>query len=357
MNAAATPPLIAACRGEPVPRVPIWLMRQAGRYLPEYRELRSRYGMLDILGSAELAARVTLQPLRRFDLDGAIIFADILPPLTGIGLELSFGNGTSPRIHNPIRGPDDVTALRVSDPRRDLAATMDAMRMVRRELPPQVALLGFAGAPFTLATYAVEGTTSRQFTLTKRLMFEQPAAWRALMECLTRLVIDYLTTQVEAGAQALQIFDSWAGVLGRADYRDQVLPFVQQVCAGVAAAGVPLIYFSTGTAGLLDLLAELPCQVLSVDWRVDLAAARRVLAPAMALQGNLEPALLFAPAAVLEERVRAVLSAAADRPGYIFNLGHGVLPQTPPESVARLVEVVHGYAPAGAAGAAQDGVR
>ncbi len=336
-----------------MPRVPIWLMRQAGRYLPEYRELRSRYGMLDILGSAELAARVTLQPLRRFDFDGAIIFADILPPLVGIGLQLSFGNGTGPRIHNPIRGAHDIARLRVSDPRRDAAATMDALRLVRRELPPQVALLGFSGAPFTLATYAVEGGTSRQFTLTKRLMFEQPAAWRALMERLTRLVIDYLTAQVDAGAQALQIFDSWAGVLGRTDYRDQVLPFVQQVCAGVLATGVPLIYFSTGTGGLLDLLAELPCQVLSVDWRVDMAVARRVLPPAMALQGNLEPALLFAPAEVLEERARAVLSVMAGTPGFIFNLGHGILPQTPPGSVARLVDVVHRYAPA-AAGAAQD---
>ncbi|MDE0228050.1 MAG: uroporphyrinogen decarboxylase, partial [Spirochaetaceae bacterium] len=347
------PPLVAACRRQPVERVPIWLMRQAGRYLPEYRELRSRYGMLDILGSAELAARVTLQPLRRFDFDGAIIFADILPPLTGLGLDLSFGNGTSPRIHNPVRGADDVAALREADPRRDLAATMRAMRMVRAELPPEVALIGFSGAPFTLATYAIEGGTSRQFTLTKRMMFEQPAAWRALMERLTRLVIDYLAAQADAGAQVLQIFDSWAGVLSSADYRAHVLPFVRRVCADLQPAGVPLIYFSTGTGTLLDLLAELPCDVLSVDWRVDLAAVRRLLPARMALQGNLEPALLFAPEQVLEPRARAVLAAGASAPGYIFNLGHGILPQTPPEAVARLVDLVHGHT--AAAGSAPPG--
>ena len=329
-------------------------MRQAGRYLPEYRELRRRYGMLDILGSAELAARVTLQPLRRFAFDGAIIFADILPPLIGIGLDLSFGNGTSPRIHNPVRGARDVAALRDSDPRRDLAATMSAVRMVRAELPPPVALIGFSGAPFTLATYAIEGGTSRQFTLTKRMMFEQPAAWRALMERLTRLVIDYLTAQAEAGAQVLQVFDSWAGVLSAADYRAHVLPFLRRVCADLQPAGVPLIYFSTGTGTMLDLLAELPCDVLSVDWRVDLAAARRRLPARMALQGNLEPALLFAPEQVLERRARAVLAAGANSPGYIFNLGHGILPQTPPEAVARLVDLVHGH-PAAAAGDAPPG--
>ena len=346
---------MAACRRRPVERVPIWLMRQAGRYLPEYRELRSRYGMLDILGSAELAARVTLQPLRRFDFDGAIIFADILPPLIGIGLDLSFGNGTSPRIHNPVRGAHDVAALRAADPCRDLAATMSALRMVRAELPPPVALIGFSGAPFTLATYAIEGGTSRQFTLTKRMMFEQPAAWRALMEHLTRLVIDYLTAQAEAGAQVLQIFDSWAGVLSAADYRAHVLPFLRRVCADLQPAGVPLIYFSTGTGTMLDLLAELPCDVLSVDWRVDLAAARRRLPARMALQGNLEPALMFAPEQVLETRAQAVLAAGACAPGYIFNLGHGILPQTPPEAVARLVDLVHGHPAAAVAGSAAPG--
>ena len=353
MNAALVPTLVAACRRQPVERVPIWLMRQAGRYLPEYRELRSRYGMLDILGSAELAARVTLQPLRRFDFDGAIIFADILPPLIGIGLELSFGNGTSPRIHNPIRAAHEVAALRASDPRHDLAPTMDALRMVRAELPPRVALIGFSGAPFTLATYAIEGGTSRQFTLTKRMMFEQPAAWHALMERLTRLVTDYLIAQAEAGAQVLQVFDSWAGVLSTDDYRAHVLPFLRRVFVDLQPAGVPLIYFSTGTGTMLETLADLPCDVLSVDWRVDLAAARRLLPARMAIQGNLEPALLFAPAELLEARARAVLRAGAVEPGYLFNLGHGILPQTPPEAVARLVDLVHGYRPAAAGNAPQ----
>jgi uroporphyrinogen decarboxylase len=357
MNTAETPPLIAACRREPVERIPIWLMRQAGRYLPEYRELRTRYGMLDILGSAELAAQVTLQPLRRFDFDGAIIFADILPPLIGIGLDLSFGNGTSPRIHNPIRGADDVAALREADTRRDLSATMSALRMVRAELPPRVALIGFSGAPFTLATYAIEGSTSRQFTLTKRMMFEQPAAWHALMERLTSLVVDYLTAQAEAGAQVLQVFDSWAGVLSAADYRAHVLPFLQQAFDALKPAGVPLIYFSTGTGTMLDQLAGLPCDVLSVDWRVDLAAARRVLPAHMALQGNLEPALLFAPPDVLETRARAILTTAAANPGFIFNLGHGILPPTPTDAVARLVDLVHGYPVAAAANAAQVAAR
>ena len=336
-------PLLAACRRQAVARVPIWLMRQAGRYLPEYRALRARHGMLDIIGSPELAAAVTLQPLRRFDLDAAIIFADILPPLQGMGLELSFGSGSGPAIHNPIRAPADVAALRAPDPARYAAATLRALQMVRRELPPAVALIGFAGAPFTLATYAVEGGSSRQFTLTKRLMFEQPAAWHQLMNKLTRLVIDYLAAQAQAGAQALQLFDSWAGALSAADYREYVLPYVRRIGVELQAAGAPLIYFSTATGGLLELLAGLPYAVLSVDWRVDPAAVRRLLPDNMALQGNLEPALLFAPAALMERRARAILAAAAATPGFIFNLGHGVLPQTPPEAVARLVEIVHGF--------------
>ena len=342
VNAA---PLLAACRRQPVTRVPIWLMRQAGRYLPEYRALRARYGMLDIIGDAELAARITLQPLQRFDLDAAIIFADILPPLVGMGLDLSFGNGTSPAIHNPVRSPADVEALRVPEPRDHLGPTLRALELVRRELPPAVALIGFAGAPFTLATYAVEGGTSRQFTLTKRVMFEQPAVWRALMAKLTRLVTDYLIAQAESGAQVLQLFDSWVGTLAADDYRERVLPFVREVCIGVQRAGVPLIYFSTGTGGMLDLLGSLPCAVLSLDWRVDLAWARRALPDHLALQGNLEPALLFAPKEVLEQRARSILAGSAAEPGFIFNLGHGILPQTPPESVARLVEVVHGFRP------------
>ena len=336
-------PLLAACRRQAVARVPIWLMRQAGRYLPEYRALRARHGMLDIIGSPELAAAVTLQPLRRFDLDAAIIFADILPPLQGMGLELSFGSGSGPAIHNPIRAPADVAALRAPDPARYAAATLRALQMVRRELPPAVALIGFAGAPFTLATYAIEGGSSRQFTLTKRLMFEQPAAWHQLMNKLTRLVIDYLAAQAQAGAQALQLFDSWAGALSAADYREYVLPYVRRIGAELQAAGAPLIYFSTATGGLLELLAGLPYAVLSVDWRVDPAAVRRLLPDRMALQGNLEPALLFAPAALMEQRARAILAAAAATPGFIFNLGHGVLPHTPPEAVARLVEIVHGF--------------
>ena len=345
------PPLLAACRRQPATRVPIWLMRQAGRYLPEYRALRTRYGMLDIIGNPELAATVTLQPLRRFDLDAAIIFADILPPLTGMGLELSFGNGTSPRIHNPVRSPADVEALRVAEPRDHLAATLRALELVRSELSPAVVLIGFAGAPFTLATYAVEGSTSRQFTLTKRMMFEQPAAWRALMAKLARLVTDYLIAQAESGAQVLQIFDSWVGTLAADDYREHVLPYVREVCEGLQPTGVPLIYFSTGTGGMLDLLGSLPCAVLSLDWRVDLPRARRTLPDRLALQGNLEPALLFAPPEVLERRVRGILAGSAADPGFIFNLGHGILPQTPPESVARLVEVVHGYQPPVPAGA------
>ncbi len=340
MNAA---PLLAACRRQPATRVPIWLMRQAGRYLPEYRALRARHGMLDIIGDPELAATVTLQPLQRFDLDAAIIFADILPPLIGMGLDLSFGNGTSPAIHNPVRSAADVEALRNPEPRDHLRATLRALELVRRELPPTVALIGFAGAPFTLATYAVEGSTSRQFTLTKRMMFEQPAAWRALMAKLARLVTDYLIAQAEAGAQVLQIFDSWVGTLSAQDYKEHVLPHVREVCAGVQRTGVPLIYFSTGTGGMLDLLGSLPCAVLSLDWRVDLAWARRALPGHLALQGNLEPALLFARPEVLERRARAILAGAATDPGFIFNLGHGILPQTSPESVARLVEVVHGH--------------
>ena len=333
-------------------------MRQAGRYLPEYRaSCAAGHGMLDILGSAG-AGRPghPAAAAHGSTSTAAIIFADILPPLIGIGPGgLSFGNGTSPAIHNPIRTPGDIEALQMPDPHRNAAATLRALELVRAELPPTVALVGFSGAPFTLATYAIEGGTSRQFTLTKRLMFEQPAAWHLLMERLARMVSEYLAAQVAAGAQVLQLFDSWAGALAAADYREYVLPYVQQACDAVRSAGAPLIYFSTGTGGLLELLGGLRCEVLSVDWRVDLAAARRLLPEQMALQGNLEPALLFAPAAVLEQRARAVLAAAGNGTGYIFNLGHGILPQTPPDAVARLVEIVHRFpvpAAAGAGGAA-----
>lgn len=336
-------PFLRACRKEPVDRVPAWLMRQAGRYMPEYRALRKRYSILEICRTPELAAQVTLQPIRRFDLDAAIIFADILLPLEGLGVGFHFAPGEGPVIERPVGSPADVDSLRRFDPAADLGYVMDAIRLVRQELEGRVPLIGFAAAPFTLASYMIEGGSSRHFQAVKSFMYREPRAWDRLMGLVAEVTRDYLAGQIEAGAQAVQLFDSWVGALSPEDYRSFVLPHSARVIEGLSGYGVPRIHFGTGTATLLEDMKRAGGEVIGVDWRVPIDRARALLGPEFAVQGNLDPLLLMAPRELLVERVRGILERADPRTGYIFNLGHGVLPETPMESVDGVLETVHSY--------------
>jgi uroporphyrinogen decarboxylase len=350
---------LRACRREPVDRTPLWFMRQAGRYMPEYRALRARHGFLEMVKTPELAAEITLQPIHAFELDAAIIYADILPPLEGMGLQLTYEQGEGPVIHNPLRTHADVAALAEPDPRETVGYTLDAIRLVQRELGGRVPLIGFSGAPFTLASYAIEGGGSREYRRTKRMMYSEPATWHLLMQKLAQLVGDYALAQLAAGADAIQLFDSWAGALAPNDYAEYVLPYVQQVIATIksrtgvqlnappehqhdsAQHAAPVIYFGTDTAGLLGLLRQSGADVIGVDWRIALDDAWAQLGPGVAIQGNLDPHALFAPWPEIERRATDILNRAAGRPGHIFNLGHGILTETPVENVARLAEFVH----------------
>jgi uroporphyrinogen decarboxylase len=336
---------LRACRREPVDRTPVWFMRQAGRYMAEYRAVRAKHSLLEICAQPELAAEVTLQPVRALGVDAAILFADILLPLVPMGLHLEFAAGEGPVIHNPVRSPADVAALRPVEPRESLSPVLAAIRLIRRELGGQTPLIGFAGAPFTLASYLVEGGGSRHYVRTKQLMYGDPQTWHALMSKLARVVADYLTAQVEAGAQAVQLFDSWVGCLSPDDYRDYVLPHSQLILRTLSATGVPVIHFGTDTATLLPLLKEAGGDVIGLDWRTPLDWGWEILGGDVAVQGNLDPVALLveAPRPELERRVRAILQQAAGRPGHIFNLGHGILPDTPVENVRAVVKMVHEY--------------
>ncbi len=334
---------LRACRREPVDCTPIWIMRQAGRYLPEYRAVREKHSMLDTIRTPELAAEVTLQPLRRFAVDAAIIFADILPLLIGAGIDLEYAAGEGPVIENPLRSADDVAALRVPPPEEGVPFTLEAIRLVRRELEGKTPLIGFSGAPFTLAAYAVEGGGSRDYKRTKLLMYGQPAVWHELMTKLAQLAGEYLAAQVRAGAQAVQLFDSWAGALSPADYRTYVLPHTQQAIVIAAAAGAPVINFSTGTGGMVEVLRQAGGDVIGIDWRVDIDLAWQRAGHDVALQGNLDPIALLGPVQAMCERAGDVLQRAGGRPGHIFNLGHGILPETPLENVQELVDFVHDW--------------
>ncbi|MHB1004831.1 MAG: uroporphyrinogen decarboxylase [Chloroflexota bacterium] len=334
---------LRACRREPVDRTPIWIMRQAGRYLPEYRALRERHTMLEVVKTLELAVEITLQPIRRFALDAAIIFSDILPPLESMGIEVQFVKGDGPSITRPVRGPREVEALRVPEAEEIAPYTQAAIRLARAELAGKVPLIGFAGAPFTLASYLIEGGSSRDFARTKQLIYAEPTVWHALMDKIARMVGLYLRAQVRAGAQAVQVFDSWVGALGPADYREFVLPYARRVIADAKDAGVPAIYFSTGTGGMLETVREVEADVFGVDWRVDLGTAWGRLGADTAVQGNLDPLALFAPLQRLRDQAAGVLKQAGGRPGHIFNLGHGILPETSLENVAALVDCVHDY--------------
>jgi uroporphyrinogen decarboxylase len=340
---------LRACRGLPVDRTPVWFMRQAGRYMPEYRAIRASHSLLEICAQPDLAAEVTLQPVRALGVDAAILFADILLPLIPMGLDLEFAAGEGPVIHNPIRAAADVAALRPVVVEDSLASVLETVRLVRRELEGNLPLIGFAGAPFTLASYLIEGGASRNFLRAKRLMYSEPETWHALLGKLAQVVGDYLLAQAQAGAQALQLFDSWVGALSPDDYTEYVLPHSRAVFQRLAAAGVPLIHFGVDTASLLPLMAQAGGDVIGLDWRTPLDWGWGQLGAGRAVQGNLDPIALFAPRPELERRVWRVLAQAAGRPGHIFNLGHGILPETPVDNVRAVVEMVHAYSvPVGA---------
>ncbi|SFC37116.1 uroporphyrinogen decarboxylase [Streptomyces aidingensis] len=332
-------PFLRACRREPVPHTPVWFMRQAGRSLPEYRRVRQGTGMLESCMRPDLVTEITLQPVRRHGVDAAIYFSDIVVPLKAIGVDLDIRPGVGPVVERPFRSRADLDRLRPLDP-DDVKYVTEAIGMLTAELGA-TPLIGFAGAPFTLASYLVEGGPSRNHEHTKALMYGDPELWEALLDRLAVLTAGFLTVQIEAGASAVQLFDSWVGALSPADYRDRVLPASAKVFRAVAQYGVPRIHFGVGTGELLGLLGEAGADVVGVDWRVPLDEAARRVGPGKALQGNLDPAVLFAPREAVEAQAGRVLAAAGELPGHIFNLGHGVLPETDPEALTRLVAYVH----------------
>ena len=335
------PPFLLACRGRPATRVPVWFMRQAGRSLPEYRALRGPGSILDTIKKPELAAELTLQPVRRYGVDAAILYSDIVVPVHAVGFGVDVAPGTGPVVERPFRDAADLARLRPLEPELDIPYVLDAVRILATELPAAVPLIGFAGAPFTVASYLVEGGPARHYGRTKALMLGEPALFRRLLDTLADHALTALRAQVEAGARAVQLFDSWVGTLSPADYRAHVLPSSARVLDGLSELGVPRVHFGVGTGELLPMLAEAGADVVGVDWRVPLDVARRRVPPGVALQGNLDPDVCLAPWPVVADRARDVLRRADGRPGHVFNLGHGVLPETDPSILERVVELVH----------------
>jgi uroporphyrinogen decarboxylase len=329
-----------ACRREPVPRTPVWLMRQAGRYMPEYRAVRARTTFLELCKTPDLASEVTVYAAERLGVDAAIIFADILLILEPLGLELEFAKGEGPVIHNPVRASADVERLRELETVESLDYVMQAIRTTRRALKPDLPLIGFAGAPFTLASYIIEGGSSKNYIHTKRLMHADSGAWHALMSKIARALPLYLNAQIAAGAQAVQLFDSWVGCLSPEDYREFVLPHTLQAIRNISP-GVPVIHFGTGTATLLELMRDAGGDVIGLDWRIPLDEGWRRIGYDRAVQGNFDQILLFTSPKIIRQHVGRILQQAEGRPGHIFNLGHGILPETPVENVLALVEAVH----------------
>jgi uroporphyrinogen decarboxylase len=317
-------------------------MRQAGRYLRQYREIRSKHGILEICKRPDLAATVTLQPVEILDVDAAIIFADLLLPVEPMGLKLHFANGEGPRIDNPVHTNADVDSLSTANT-DDLGYVGEAIQNVVRALAGKVPVIGFVGAPFTLASYMIEGGGSRNYIFTKSMMYREPSVWALLLEKLAAVLIEYAAQQVEAGADVIQIFDSWAGALSPTDYRDFVLPVTTRLVRKVQALGVPVIYFGVDTATLLPAMRETGADVIGLDWRVPLDQGWSTLGHTVAVQGNLDPIMLFAHEDLLRQRVRQILTQAAGRPGHIFNLGHGIVPGTPVENVQRVVQYVREF--------------
>jgi uroporphyrinogen decarboxylase len=333
-------PMMLACRREPAPYTPVWLMRQAGRYMPEYRRVRAQHDFLQMCQRPEVAAEVTVTAVERLGVDAAIIFADILLPLIPMEVGLRYEKEGGPIIERPVRSAVDLKRIPRIDAASSLSFVGDAIRMARRALGDRTPLIGFAGAPFTLASYLIEGGGSRQYQATKTMMYTEPATWHRLMETLARATADYLNMQIAAGADLVQLFDSWVGILGPDDYRRFVLPHSAAVIAA-SSPRVPVIHFGTMTGNLLELMREAGGDVIGLDWRVDLGEAWARLGCSVGVQGNLDPVALFAGIPEIRRRARAILDQAAGRPGHIFNLGHGILPETPVDHVRALVDAVH----------------
>ncbi|HZR85064.1 MAG TPA: uroporphyrinogen decarboxylase [Candidatus Binatia bacterium] len=338
MTSAA--PFLLACRRQPTPYTPVWLMRQAGRFLPEYRAVRERHSFLGLCKSPSAAAEVTVQPVERLGVDAAILFADILLVLEPLGLGLEFNPGDGPSLAHPIRSAEQVRRLPRVDVADALGFVFETVRVVKSALAGRVPLIGFAGAPFTVAAYAIEGGGSRSYETTKRFLYEEPEAWNELLARLVDVTADYLNAQVAAGAEAVQVFDSWVGHLAPADYARAILPHMQRLF-GRLDRRVPAIHFSTGTGGYVELIAQAGGDVVGVDWRVPIGSAWERVGSERAIQGNLDPAVLLGPRREIAGRVKDILGEVGGRPGHVFNLGHGVLPTTPVDNVLALVDAVH----------------
>jgi len=347
---AAGGAFLRACHRRSVPHTPVWFMRQAGRSLPEYRAARGDGSILTAIADPELAATLTLQPVRRYGVDAAILFSDIVVPVHAVGFGVDVVQGRGPVIAEPFRSPGDLDRLRPLEAETDVPYVIEAVRILAAELSTgSVPLIGFAGAPFTVASYLIEGGPSRDFARVKSLMHAEPSVWESLLDRLADMSVAFLRAQVTAGASAVQLFDSWAGCLSPAEYRRFVLPTTRRVLAEMAGLGVPTILFGVGTGELLPLMATSGADVIGIDWRVPLAEARRRVGPQRAVQGNLDPAICLAPWEVVATEAREVLAQAGDEPGHVFNLGHGVLPETDPGILAALVDLVHAEGRAGVA--------
>ncbi len=337
--------LLNACRQRDVDTAPIWLMRQAGRYMPEYRKLRDSYSLLDLIKTPSLATEVTLQPINAFDLDAAIIFSDILPLLDGMGLELEFIKGDGPRFSNPIRTDDDIHSLAEPPAAEIMQFTLEAIKLVRQELDGLVPLIGFSGAPFTLASYAIEGQSSRSFSRVKACLRDNHRGWRILMEKLSRIIADYLKSQIQSGAQIVQLFDSWVEALSPDEFRTFALPYINFIINDVknTYSDIPLIYFGTNTAPFLHDLKDINADVIGVDWRIDIDEAWTILGDHFSIQGNLDPKILLTNPSEIEIHTRRILEQTNMKKGYIFNLGHGIIKETPVENVSALINFVHDH--------------
>ncbi len=330
-----------ACRLERADTTPVWFMRQAGRMLPEYRKIRERYTLMEVCRQPELCAEVTIQPVRRLKVDAAVMFADIMLPLIGIGVGVELVDNVGPVVAHPIREMDDLKVLRPMEPEEDVPFVMEAVRIIKAELGDTTPLIGFCGAPFTLASYLIEGKPTREFSKTKAMMYTAPDVWHSLMERLTTIMVRYLHAKVDAGVDALQLFDSWVGALGPRDYAEYVEPYSRRILGELAQRGLPFIHFGTNTATLLDQMKTDGGTTIGVDWRIPLDVAWQKIGYNLGIQGNLDAAVLYGPDEFWQARATEVLWQAEGRPGHIFNLGHGVLPDLPLDNVTRLVDFVH----------------
>ncbi len=330
---------IKACWGQPVDVTPVWLMRQAGRYLPDYMRVRSKCTFLELCKTPELAAEVTIQPIDILGVDAAILFSDILTPVEPMGMKLDFVPG--PVFENPVRTKKDIEALRIPVMEEDVPYVLETIRILRRELEGRVPLIGFGGAPFTLACYMVEGKGSKDFATIKRMMYAEPQLYAALMEKITEMSRQYLNAQIAAGAQAIQIFDTWGGIVSPVDYERYILPYTTKLIKGLNRKGIPVIHFVKGAGTMLETVKKADSDVVGLDWHIGLGQARNILGEKVAVQGNLDPTVLYAPKAHIEAEVKRIIGENAGRPGHIFNLGHGILPTVPPENAIHMVECVH----------------